>query len=190
MGLTTQKDYRLHLYVYSLVIVLLGILFIGCGVLWLFPTNLGEGYHNVQALLRDLQKVLVVRITILYAFTSLLIVLAMVVFHLLYSHRIAGPAFRIGLEAAKIAQGNLTGKIKFREHDNLMDLADSLNAVAAQYRARISTVKDYLALIDAQSTKVSDEIQQGRDEAALKRAAEEISDTMQGIERCLSEIRT
>ncbi|MEI6205481.1 MAG: hypothetical protein WCP20_01730 [Desulfuromonadales bacterium] len=190
IGLTTQKNYRLLLYVYSLVIVLLGVSFAGLGVLWSLPDNLGEGYHNVQAMLRGIQQVLFWRITLLYTITTLLIVLAMVVLHLLYSHRIAGPVYRIGQEAAKIAQGNLAGKIKFRQQDNLMDMADSMNDITSCYREHISAVQTCFTMIEDGTIRMNTLVQQGKDETAIKQAVEEISNNNIDIARRLSEIRT
>lgn len=190
VGLTTQKNFRPLLYIYSLVIVLLGALFAGLGVIWSLPGNLGEGYHNVQAMLRGIQQVLFWRITLLYSITTLLIILAMVVLHLLYSHRIAGPAYRIGQEAAKIAGGNLTGKVRFRQHDNLMDMADYMNDVMVRYRELAGCVKNSLSIIEEQSTRMNTLIQRGNDDAAIKQAADEISKNSNVIAECLAEIRT
>ena len=190
IGLTTQKNYRLLLYVYSLVIVFLGVSFAGLGVLWSLPGNLGEGYHNVQAMLRGIQQVLFWKITLLYTITTLLVVLAMAALHLLYSHRIAGPAYRIGQEAAKIAQGNLTGKIRFRQQDNLMDMAESMNNVASQYREHISCVQEYISIIEEQSLKLDSLVQQGNHKGSLKQTADEISKNSTAIANCLAEIRT
>jgi len=190
IGLTTQKNYSLLLYVYSLVIVLLGVLFAELGVLWSLPDNLGEGYHNVQATVRGIQHVLLWRIALLYTITTLLVVLAMAVLHLLYSHRIAGPVYRIGQEAAKIAQGNLAVTIKFRKLDNLMDMADSMNAVSLRYREHISCVQECLSVIEQQSLKMNTLIQQETDEGAIKQAAEVIVNNSTAIDRCLAEIRT
>ena len=190
IGLTTQKNYRLLLYVYSLVIVFFGVLFAELGVLWSLPDSLGEGYHNVQAMLRGIQHVLLWRITLLYTITILLVVLATVVLHLLYSHRIAGPAYRIKLEAAKIAQGNLTVNIRFRQQDNLMDMADSMNDVASRYREHISCVQECLSVIEERSLRMNTLIQQGTDESAIKQAAEDIVKNSTAIAGCLAEIRT
>jgi methyl-accepting chemotaxis protein len=190
MGLTTREHYRLFLYVNTFVIVLLGAAFAGWGVFWSFPAGLGEGYHNVQAQVREIGNVLFWRVAVLYAVISLLILLAMVVLHLLYSHRIAGPAYRIGRETARIAGGELTGNIHFRQKDNLTDMADSLNVVAEQYRSRINTVKDCLTVIEAQAASASDLIRQGKDRAALRQAAEAITSNVKRIERSLSEMRT
>ena len=189
MGFTTRRNYRLFLFLNSLTIVLLGAAITGGGVFWFFPADLGEGYHNVQALVQGIGNVLFVRIAMLYAVTSFLIILAMVAFHLVYSHRIAGPAYRISLESARIAQGDLTGNIKFRQKDNLTDMADLLNDMASQYRNRINAVRDFLAVIDEQSKKVSDLIQQGENGAVLEQITEDISKNVKKIERGLSEMR-
>lgn len=190
IGLTTQKNYRILLYVYSLVIVLLGVSFSGLGVLWSLPDNLGEGYHNVQAMLRGIQQVLFWRIALLFTITTLLIILAMVVLYLLYSHRIAGPAYRIGLEAIKIAQGNLTGKIRFRQQDNLMDMADYMNDVVLCYREHISQVQECLLSIEERSLIMNSLIQNGKYEGSIKQEAEAISENSHAIASCLAEIRT
>jgi len=190
IGLTTQKNYRLLLYVYSLVIVLLGVSFAGLAVIWSLPDNLGEGYHNIQAMLRGIQQVLFWRISLLYTVTTILIVIAMVILHLLYSHRIAGPAYRIGLEAGKIAQGNLTGKIRFRQSDNLLDMADCMNDVAATYQEQIKVVKTCLAEIEERAQKLDAHLQQGKHEGVLKAEAEELVLKCSAIADSLAEIRT
>ena len=189
MEFATRKNYRLFLYVNTLVIIFFGAVLAGWGLFWTVPAGLGEGYHAVQATVRGIAQVLFWRVAVLYAVISLLILLAMVVLHLFYSHRIAGPAYRMGREAARIAQGDLTGNITFRRKDNLTDMADSLNEVASQYRGRIEAVKIHLAAVETQSQLVSDIIQRGKDGAALRRAAEEITINAKKMESDLSELR-
>ncbi len=190
IGLTTQNHYRFFLYIYSLVIVSLGVSLAGLGVLWSLPNNLGEGYHNVQAMLRGIQQVLFLRIALFYAIMTILIVLAIVVLHLLYSHRIAGPVYRIGQEAAKIGHGDLTGKIRFRQHDNLMDMAESMNDIKLLYREHINCVQESLSIIEEQSLKMNTLIQQGKDEVSIEQAAEKLSKSSDAIATCLIEVRT
>ncbi len=189
MGLTTRKNYRLFLYVNTLVIVLLGALVAGYGLFWLLPTGLGESYSAIMASVQGIRKVLFWRVVVLYAVISLFIVLGIVVLHLFYSHRIAGPAFRMGREAAKIAQGDLTGNIRFRRKDNLTDMADLLNDVAAQYRGRISAARDYVAAIETQSKNVRHLIRQGEERVALKQAMEKMATNLKNIECCFLETR-
>jgi methyl-accepting chemotaxis protein len=112
------------------------------------------------------------------------------VLHLLYSHRIAGPAYRLGQEAAKIARGDLTCNVTLRHKDGLTDLRESLNEAARRYRARLAAVKDSLTVLERQSNAVSDLIRRGGDAAALGQAAEEITNSVRNIERGLSDLKT
>lgn len=190
MGMVTQKNYRLILYGNSLLIVLLGAAVAAWGIFRLFPSGLGEGYGAVLASVQGIGQALFRKIAILYAVIAVLIVMAMVALHLFYSHRIAGPAYRLGMEAARIAGGNLTGNIKFRQKDNLTDMADSLNEAASQYRRRITAVKEHLAAVETQATMLSGQIRQGKDGAALEHTADELSGNIKNLEQLLSEMRT
>lgn len=190
MAFATQRNYGLLLYAKTFGIVLVGAAIAGWGVFWSFPAGLGEGYHNALAAVQAIRNVLFWKIATVYAVIGIPCITAIAVLHLFYSHRIAGPVYRIGLEAARIAQGDLSGKITFRPKDSLTDMADMLNDVASQYRGRISAVKEYLAVIDVQSKAMSDLQQQGKDGAALKQALEEITNNVKYIERSLSEMRT
>lgn len=191
MELTTTKYFRRKLYVKLLLIVMLGVSLAVGAMLWSFPADFGGGYHNQQAILRAIQKVLIWRVAIFCAVTFIIILPAMVSILLFCSHRIAGPTYRLGLEASKIGQGNLAGGIVFRQHDSLVDMADSLNDLAFQYRDRVNTVKASLFVIDELSNSVCDLIRQGNDDAAsLKTTAEEMIKHIKVIECSLQEIRT
>ena len=190
MGLTTQKHYRTLLYVNTLVIVVLGAAVAGWGVFALFPSHLGEGYHSSLATVQAIRKVLFWRTVVLYGVILLLMIVSMAVLHLLYSHRIAGPAYRIGREAEKIARGNLTCNVTLRRKDSLADIRESLNDAACRYRARVTAIQDSLAVIEEQTRAVHDLIRRGGDAAALRQAAEEITNSVKNIERGLSGLRT
>ncbi|MGC1455708.1 MAG: c(7)-type cytochrome triheme domain-containing protein [Nitrospirota bacterium] len=79
MRLIMQKNYHLFHPVNSLVITLFGNAIIGWGPLRLLPACLGEGNHNVQALVRGTGKARLRGITILHAVIALLVVLAVLV---------------------------------------------------------------------------------------------------------------
>lgn len=190
MGLTTQKNYRLLLYGNTLLIVLFGAVLAGCVLFWLLPEDLGESYGAIMASAKELRRVLIWRVVALYSVISLLIVLGIAILHLFYSHRIAGPVYRLGKEAAKIAQGNLLGAISFRRKDSLTDMADVLNDLTSRYRGRINTAKDCLAVIETHAKTVPDLIRKGKDGDDLKQAMETITKHVATIERSLSGLRT
>ena len=189
-GLVTQKNYRIFLYIITFVIVSLGAAVACWAVSLLFPANLGQGFHNTLAAVQSIRKDLIWKVVSVYAAISIVIALALVVFHLFYSHRIAGPAYRLGVEAAKIAQGDLSCNFSFRSKDNLKDMKIFLNDVASQYRARISEITVCLDTLEMQSRAAADIIRNGHDTAALRQSAEEMESNIKKIERSLSEIRT
>lgn len=191
MGLATGKGYRTFLYVNTFVIVLLGAAVAGGCVFLLFPANLGQDYHSSLAALQAIRKVLFWRVLAVYAVVSLIILLSIMVLHLLYSHRIAGPTYRIGCEAAKIAQGNLTCNFTLRRKDNLMDLRDYLNELGCRYRGRVEAIQDGLAAIETNVETISaDKRRQGQPDVACRQALAEITAATKEIERHLLEIRT
>ncbi len=62
---------------------------------------------------------------ILLGVVNLIIV---VVISLFFSHQIAGPIFKLEQTLKRIRDGNLRHRLKFRNTDNLDDLADQFNA--------------------------------------------------------------
>ena len=190
MGLTTKKYFRRLLYAKIVLILVAGISLSIAGVLWSLPADIGGGYHNVQAMLRGIQKVLFWRLIIYCGITLVFMLPAMVWILLFYSHRIAGPTYKIGQEALRIGQGDLAGGVRFRRLDGLTEMADSLNDLTAWYRDRLDAVKASLVVIDQQSNTICGLIREGGDHGStLKGAAKEISDKIIDIERSLRKIR-
>ena len=187
--ITARRSYRVLLFIYTFIIVVLGAGLAGVGLILLFPKNLGEGYEAVLTTVQGLEQVLLAKVGITYAVLSVFIVIAVIVLHLFYSHRIAGPAFRLGRESRVIGEGNLRGNIRFRRKDNLTDMGDSLNQVASRYHDRIRAIRDHLSLIEAQSKSVADLARQGRGEPAAERTIDEIALNIKSLEKVLSEPR-
>ena len=67
---------------------------------------------------------------------------------LLFSHRIAGPVYRIGKTLEEISKGNLSLRIRLREGDELVDLADMINNLTENLNKTIVSDKDMLIKIE------------------------------------------
>lgn len=148
MGLATKKIYRTSLYINTFIIVMLGAVVAGGCVFFLFPANLGQDYHSSLATVQAIRKVLFGRVLLVYAVFCLLILLSIAILHLLYSHRIAGPTYRIGVEASKIAQGVLACDFTLGNKDSLVDVKDLLNELSCRYRGRLDIIQAALPLRD------------------------------------------
>jgi methyl-accepting chemotaxis protein len=58
------------------------------------------------------------------------------------SHGVAGPVYRFKKVLAEVSAGNLNINIKLRKYDDLQDLADAMNAVIAELRGFVKTLRD------------------------------------------------
>jgi methyl-accepting chemotaxis protein len=65
------------------------------------------------------------------------------------SHQIAGPLYRLKKSLVQIVEGNLDIKIKLRKWDDLKDLAEHINSLAAELQTFVTALKsDYDLLSD------------------------------------------
>lgn len=72
---------------------------------------------------------------LLYKFV--LLIIALVIISIFFSHRIVGPLFRFEKEALKrVAEGDLTYRLSFRKHDELSWLASSFNRMTESLQAK------------------------------------------------------
>jgi methyl-accepting chemotaxis protein len=187
---STQRRFGLYLFASTLIIVLLGAALGGAGVFALLPANLGEGYVAVLSTVQGMERTLLERVAGIYAVMSIFIISAVMLLHLFYSHRIAGPVYRLGRESEAIGQGRLTGTLRFRLKDNLTDIGDSLNQAATRYRVRVETITDHLSLIDMQVDIAATLIQQEGKAPALEQTAIEMKTILKNVSAVLSEVRT
>lgn len=93
--------------------------------------------------------VYVLRATNLALIRNLLLISPLVfILALLFSHRIAGPVYRIEKTLEDISKGNLGIKIKLREGDELIDLADMINNLTENFNKTVSLDKDIVVKIE------------------------------------------
>lgn len=66
----------------------------------------------------------------------ILIAVGIALLGIFYSHRIAGPLFRVRRYAAALGEGRFDQRISFREKDVLHTLSSALNEMAEEYQGR------------------------------------------------------
>jgi methyl-accepting chemotaxis protein len=82
---------------------------------------------------------------------GLLAYIAMV--SLIFSHRIAGPVFKMKRSATLISQGDLTVNFSLRRHDELIALSHELENAIAALRASITSIQQNVSEYKAASTE-------------------------------------
>ncbi len=69
----------------------------------------------------------------------------MLIFGLLYSHKIAGPIFNLKRVLHKIGNGDLTVTMKLRASDEFHDVEDAFNQMANGLNQRLMTIQKAIA---------------------------------------------
>ena len=106
---------------------------------------LGEKLANVYPQGRLIQ---VFRMANVALVRNLLLVSPLIfVLSLLFSHKIAGPLYRIEKSVHDISKGNLALKIKLREGDELWTLADIINNMTENLNKSMASSKESIAKI-------------------------------------------
>jgi methyl-accepting chemotaxis protein len=186
---STRPYYRMKLFFFTFVIVLLGALCAAAGLLTLFPSALGTKYGVAIMTLQNIDRMLVSRAAGLFAIMTGLLAMTITFLHLFYSHRIAGPAFRLGREAERIGRGELTADFQLRKKDNLTDLEDALKRAAHRYRETVLAL-DRHAVSMKEKAGVLRAAKEGVSDPALASVLQEMTLDMKKAEKLLSEIKT
>ncbi|MCP3676976.1 MAG: methyl-accepting chemotaxis protein [Deltaproteobacteria bacterium] len=100
----------------------------------------GEAFHTIYNIKAKLFPLLFA------SFQSLLVIIvvtvAIAIISLLFSHKIAGPIFRLERNIHSIREGNLTTNTSFRTGDQIQELAETLNDLTRTLNHRVSKIKD------------------------------------------------
>ena len=91
-------------------------------------------YAGNYRLLAELDQALVTRAIIVFSFTLLVSSVGAVIIAVAYSHRVAGPVYKLGMITQKIGGGDLAGSVRLRADDVLHKLADEFNVLSDRYR--------------------------------------------------------
>ena len=111
--------------------------------------ELGPDYASSFSRIEEMRQALPRLTLYVYMFSFVVTVAGILIVTLIYSHRIAGPVYRIIMEARRVADGELGGTVRLRRNDLLHPVADRFNAMKSRYCARISTLRELANQYDA-----------------------------------------
>jgi nitrate/nitrite-specific signal transduction histidine kinase len=120
-----------------------------------FQDNLSPTAATYQAFIRDIKSFLrnysgtatyrrVVLVSLLWVFGIgvLLVIIQIVLLTIFFSHKVAGPIYRIERQCHGIIDGDYTGEIILRKGDEMQNLAGLFNEVISKTRERIVQLRD------------------------------------------------
>jgi methyl-accepting chemotaxis protein len=138
---TIRKTYYRSLAFKCILAILLGAVVNGLLLHVSLSGEPGSSYAEGYAIMASLRTNLFYKSMGIYVATSIFIAIGITVISLLYSHRVAGPIYRLGLFARKIASGDLAGTVKLRQKDEINMMADDLNNLTAEYKKIITRIE-------------------------------------------------
>ncbi len=108
---------------------------------------------SVMAEFKDTLVIKTIKINLIFLFLTMLGVAILGIF---YSHRVAGPLFKVKQHAAVLGEGRFNERMFFRKKDVIHELSDVLNQTAHVYQEKSKTfysglkeLKDGLELLNS-----------------------------------------
>ncbi len=129
----------------------------------------GAGFKMLAALQQDIFY----KSILIYASTVLLVIICIIVITLLYSHRVAGPVYRLTLFARQLRDGNFQSGVNLRRSDVVQPLAGEMNLMSEKFHRTLNDINWKIDELEQLTDKV------GKDEkeklAKIEERAEKIA---------------
>lgn len=137
-----EKTFKLNFGLRLCLLTAAGMLAVTLFLYYATSKDLGDSYGHAIYLINDLKiRIFPLIFASFYSiFILVVITTAIAVISVLYSHKIAGPIYRLEKNLELIGSGDLTVNTRFRRTDQLFALADEINAMV---RSLNHTVRGY-----------------------------------------------
>ena len=111
------KSYRRNVVLMSILIFSVGLVLTSVVLYLSVKEPIGPSYGEGFRMLSQLQDDIFYKSAIIYSVTILLVLVGIVFLSLIYSHRIAGPVYRLTCFAKTLASGDLSSPVFIRKKD-------------------------------------------------------------------------
>ncbi len=132
-----KKEFQAK-FILKFCLILLGGIVLSTGLLLAFSRDtLTTSFDHSRLVVENTGLALLPSIIYTNLITLGLITLAAIVVTLFASHKIAGPMFRIEKELKSIGAGKLDRQISFRQNDQAVEIAESLNEMTKKLHEKV-----------------------------------------------------
>lgn len=126
-------------YIWSLVLRCFYVFIAGIGLTGIiflvsFQQTAGSSYSETFQLLSNIKQHIFLKTITIYFTGFVFIVVGIVLISLLYSHRIAGPVYRLTEFTKQLATGDFSNTVTLRENDTIKPLSGELNNLVEFYK--------------------------------------------------------
>lgn len=136
-----KKDFQFRFILKFCLLVFIGVV-ISTVLLFLFSQDtLTSSFQQSRLVIKKTGLAILPSLVYTNLITLGLITLATIIVTLFVSHKIAGPMFRFEKELKDVGQGDLTKKVIVRKKDQITELADCLNNMIGDLRAKVLDIQ-------------------------------------------------
>ncbi len=180
------KNYLVNFLLAFLLVLMSGIAVSALTLYLNIYQPLDTHYSAALSIMSDLKDTLISRSLIISALFSCMMFLGLLFLGILYTHRVAGPLYRVKVAAKSIGNGNLRENIKLRRKDVIHSFAESLNNLTSNYSNKVE-------LLHSEINQLKDSVNELKnmpdDKKSLQSDIEKISDINEHINSLIDELK-
>lgn len=187
------RDFNLRFGARLLAIIVAGVLALAELLYYFTSKDLGGSYREAIYTISRMKIRIFPLIFASYYTAAILgvVTLAIAIISVIYSHRIAGPIYRLEKSMDALGEGDLTVDTRFRVYDALAPVAGEINAAVRELNHRARSCRDAIGLIDGSEARVREILrQEDPDEAELAKAVEAMKTGVAELKRVCETLKT
>jgi len=188
-----ERGFKLRFGLKLCLLTIAGMAAVTALLYYFTAAGLGESYKEAIYTLYRLK----IRIfPLIFASSYSIIILAVVtvaiaVISVLFSHKIAGPIFRVERNLEEIGSGDLTVQTRFRGTDQLKALSDDINSMTRALNHAARSLADASDLVEECEREMAGLLEaEEPDRGLIKRAADRLTGAVEQFNRVAAAIKT
>jgi methyl-accepting chemotaxis protein len=182
------KDFPLRFAAKIVLIIAVGVVTTTALLYLSSQIELGKSYIEGIRTLYEAKNIIFMKSIIIYLISLVFIILGIIIISLFYSHKIAGPLYRIGSTVKNIGNGDFSIRIKLRHGDAVHSLAESINKLVESYENKTKELVENTHLLEKAATALQAAIESGEQEK-LQKAVESLSEQTEKLQRSIADVR-
>ena len=119
--------------------------------------SIGPTYGEGFRMLAQLEQDIFYKSLVIYGSTVLVALVCIIAMTVLYSHRVAGPIYRLSLFARKVNDGDLSSGVTLRQKDVIHPLALEMNQMVDTFHRTVTDINREIEELEKKTAAFDDE---------------------------------
>jgi methyl-accepting chemotaxis protein len=154
-----KKPFQTRFILQFSALILLGIFSFGTAIYLHSQNTLTTAFVNSRLRVMSTAEFLLPALGLIALVVSGLVTVAAAVRLLLFSHKIAGPLYRLETTAKQVEAGDLSLRVRLRSQDELQDVAVAMDHMVSELRSRMQKIKYEITRLGSLSQPAARDLQ-------------------------------